>query len=57
MNWYGIALLQKLGLAWDVKLSKLGLAPQVIADSPAADSPVPSIVHEEELVAEVAGGD
>ena len=26
LNWYGIKALQKLGLAWDVKLPKLGSA-------------------------------
>ena len=28
MNWWGISTLRMLGLAWDIKLSKLGLHPQ-----------------------------
>ncbi len=48
MNWYGIRTLQALGLAWDVKLPKLGSARIQPVVQPAVVKP--AVVAEEELV-------
>jgi hypothetical protein len=59
MNWYGIATLRALGLAWDIKLNKLtpeahdaqrAAAPAPISADASAALPVLPGVVEEELV-------
>lgn len=51
MNWYGIWVLQKLGLAWDVKLTQIKPTADLKATIPAA-VPVPAA---EELTPTLAG--
>jgi fatty-acid desaturase len=59
MNWYGIAVLRALGLAWDVKFNKL--TPDALLIQPETASPVvrvPSVVVDAEPLAEpVVSGD
>ena len=58
MNWWGIATLRALGLAWDIKLNKLTpeaheaqrAAAPTPAHASAAALPVMPVVVEEELV-------
>jgi stearoyl-CoA desaturase (delta-9 desaturase) len=57
MNWYGIAALRQLGLAWDIKLQKLpslSAPAQQPAAGPAISSP---IIEAEVLSPTVAAGD
>jgi stearoyl-CoA desaturase (delta-9 desaturase) len=44
MNWYGIAALRTLGLAWDVKLPKLkaGMQPEAVAVGQPVETPDPA---------------
>src|SRR5262249_35041283 len=58
MNWYGICALRMLGLAWDVKLSKLSPVPQNAERSVDANLLVPPpVVDAEALAPTIAAGD
>jgi fatty-acid desaturase len=57
VNWYGIAALRQLGLAWDIKLQKLPSL-SAPAQQPAADPAILSpIIETEVLSPTVAAGD
>jgi stearoyl-CoA desaturase (delta-9 desaturase) len=51
VNWYGISVLRRLGLAWDVKLPRFRTAVQGASVQPPAQTPVPA------QLTQVASGD
>jgi stearoyl-CoA desaturase (delta-9 desaturase) len=51
MNWYGIAVLRMLGLAWDVKLSKLSPVPSYAGNEPNTRLLIPPTVVDAEAMA------
>ena len=51
VNWYGIAVLRMLGLAWDVKLSKLSPAPRNADREPITGLLIPPTVVDAEAMA------
>jgi stearoyl-CoA desaturase (delta-9 desaturase) len=59
VNWYGIAALRALGLAWDVKLNKLSPDAHLAEQSAASTNRIPatSIVNPEPAAEPVASGD
>ena len=51
VNWYGIAVLRMLGLAWDVKLSKLSPVPSDAEEQPHTTLLIPPTIVDAEAMA------